>query len=129
MTRDELDAATDEQLNEMAAKVMGWNEWAEENATRKYPAYLVNEMGRVFSVSDTYDFEEWSPATDIADAWELVEKLRNMKMRVTVVLVGDRTICDVTEPSGRDSRSACHASNTRAITTAALLAWGEKEKA
>ena len=118
MTRDELDAATDEQLNQTAAKVMGrkWNQGL---------AIWLDAKGKACG------FSNWSPATDIADAWELVEKMR--------VLYGfnlDASGFDGAEwrvvIGWGDDPISVHveaATAPRAITTAALLAWEAKEKA
>jgi len=127
MTRDELDSATDEQLNVMAAKVMGWTKFDyvfERKMVNGYTFYC-DQLHK----SDGVDIFPWSPATDIADAWELVEKMR--------VLYGfnlDASGFDGAEwrvvIGWGDDPISVHveaATAPRAITTAALLAWGEKE--
>ena len=121
MTRDELDAATDEQLNEMAAKVMGWFVH-HRNTALYYPAdYTISTKPARF-------ISEWRPSTSIADAWELVEKMAEQGLRLWPV------------PDWHNNwQGMCYRqreclaltswmkSAPRAITTAALLAWGEKE--
>ena len=153
MTRDELDAATDEQLNVMAAKVMGWVRRTHNDVMGTTNADLEDDdywrgkgdqLDELWWYKDTegwwkiggyakeqYESAAWSPATDIADAWELVEKMR--------VLYGfnlDASGFDGAEwrvvIGWGDDPISVHveaATAPRAITTAALLAWEAKEKA
>ena len=126
MTREELDSATDEQLNVMAAKVMGWTIRNHRMPDDEYVSIWYGADGSQGPMCD-----EWNPATDIADAWELVEKMR--------VLYGfnlDASGFDGAEwrvvIGWGDDPISVHveaATAPRAITTAALLAWEAKEKA
>lgn len=123
MTRAELDSATDEQLNEMAAKVMGWVVHHRNTALYYPAAYTIDTRpARVIS--------EWSPSTDIADAKELWAVLRGQGWAICITdphigtLVGVSMIRRVGL-----SVEAVAKTEARAITTAALLAWEAKEKA
>ena len=137
MTRDELDAATDEQLNEMAAKVIYGitPRWVRGLGTDEM---VLIHSDNPFLIDGMCTVDELrkhampkSPATDIADAWELVEKMR--------VLYGfnlDASGFDGAEwrvvIGWGDDPISVHveaATAPRAITTAALLAWEAKEKA
>jgi len=119
MTRDELDSAKDEQLNEMATKVMEW----------KPPKV---DIGWV-----AFNGRQWSPATNIADAWELPPKLEPGWLVTVTRRTGDvgewanklRYHVDFRRIGEGEPRYICyaHEDQARAITTAALLAWGEKE--
>ena len=126
MTRDELDAATDEQLNEMAAKnIMGWTIRNHRMPDDEYVSIWYSDDGLHAPAC-----EDWSPATSWDDAGKLVEKMRENGLHAKV---DDEVDVYYAAFSTRDGRGiACtarHPSAPRAITTAALLAWEAKEKA
>ena len=73
----------------------------------------------------------WSPTTSIADAWQLVGRLAKSNIRIR--LIDDRDRIDKWSvrfyPSSTKIEYITHDDECIAITIAAILAGGEKEKA
>lgn len=62
----------------VAEKVMGW-QWANEGVRGQYRLHPPDSTSPTGAYPvDVGPGEEWSPSTDIAAAWEVVEKLRAM---------------------------------------------------
>jgi Phage ABA sandwich domain len=55
----------------VAEKVMGWEPFYDDGDLISF----VTEFGTLFFSDD--DESEWNPTIDIADAWQVVEKLKN----------------------------------------------------
>lgn len=143
MTREQLDQAKNEVLDAEAAKVMGWSH-SKYPICQPFPCFTTGS-GRVHVYRHIEcNGPHWSPATDIADAWELVEKMNKPASgcRWWLKLVqGPMWSFDFNwkdrdtngfkatwERNHTDPASACHPSAPRAITTAALLAWGRRRR-
>lgn len=133
MSREELDAATDEQLNAMAAPIVG---------LVPFPYLIPSTPPYRFCPKKEVHISTarlWSPATDIADAWELPPKLEPEWLVTVTRRTGDvgewfqklRYHVEFRRIGESEPRYICyaHEDQARAITTAALLAWEAKEKA
>jgi len=112
-----------------AERVMGWKRFDYvfgKKAANKYTFYC-DQLHR----SDGVDIEPWSPTTSIADAWQLVGRLAKSNIRIR--LIDDRDRIDKWSvrfyPSSTKIEYITHDDECIAITIAAILAGGEKEKA
>jgi len=85
------------------------------------------------SAEGSRDESAWSPTTSIADAWQLVGRLAKSNIRIR--LIDDRDRIDKWSvrfygyPSSTKIEYITHDDECIAITIAAILAGGEKEKA
>lgn len=109
----EREGMTDQQMNEaLATKVMGWqldNRYF-IGATR-HECYLLPAGSRILR-------SQWNPHENIADAWQLVEKIQ--EVRWIKIQVGKTTLCLSGKYQGQEDMAEGAETAPRAICKLAL---------
>jgi hypothetical protein len=120
---------TDKDLIIAAAKeVMGWTVYTSGRGSAVAVSPQEDEMDRILATTHPWESVEWNPLGSIADAWMLVERMRE-KGRHCLILRSYESGLTVASfylgPHDRSDLSATDMSAPRAITLAALRAIGE----
>lgn len=138
MTTDPRQMTPDELNREAAIGVMGWVPFVDDSDTQTYPCYRVSTITDTVMIARSayHSFCPWSPATSIADAWELVEKTTFAELhryvneetgKVEYIAVASFRPAKEENVDKYQVVVTGAKSAPRAITIAALLAWWAKE--
>ena len=128
MTTTKLESLSNEELSALVAeKVMGWETYTPKPYSGR-EVWWSREIGSIDYVS------HWSPATSIADAWEVVEKMGSPEHEFTTFIVAgvepNKALATMERcPSeGEYKKAEAESTAPRAICIAALRAVGWEEE-